>query len=217
MTAEDGTTRTYSVIITREKSSDNTLASLEVEENTLIPNFNPDTLNYSFTTNDHSLNIKAVPNNKYAKVVISDNAKNLVPGENIITITVTSETGVKKVYTLTVTRELSSDNTLKTLEVKDIILNPSFDPNTLEYNFDTHKVNIEITAIPNNKYAKVEIIGNLKLNLGLNEIEIKVTSETGDIRIYKINANFVLDDNNYLSNLTTNTGLEQEFSKELLE
>ena len=81
----------------------------------------------------------------------------------------------------------------------------------------THKVNIEITAIPNNKYAKVEIIGNLKLNLGLNEIEIKVTSETGDIRIYKINANFVLDDNNYLSNLTTNTGLEQEFSKELLE
>lgn len=96
MTAEDGTTRTYSVIITREKSSDNTLASLEVEENTLIPNFNPDTLNYSFTTNDHSLNIKAVPNNKYAKVVISDNAKNLVPGENIITITVTSETGVEK-------------------------------------------------------------------------------------------------------------------------
>ena len=50
-----------------------------------------------------------------------------------------------------------------------------------------------------------------------NEIEIKVTSETGDIRIYKINANFVLDDNNYLSNLTTNTGFEQEFSKELLE
>ena len=39
----------------------------------------------------------------------------------------------------------------------DIILNPSFDPNTLEYNFDTHKVNIEITAIPNNKYAKVDI------------------------------------------------------------
>ena len=217
VTAEDGTTRTYSVIITREKSSDNTLSSLEVEENTLIPNFNPDTLNYSFTTNDHSLNIKAVPNNKYAKVVISDNAKNLVPGENIITITVTSENGVEKVYTLTVIRELSSDNTLKTLEVKDIILNPSFDPNTLEYSFDTHKVNIEITAIPNNKYAKVEIIGNLKLNLGLNEIEIKVTSETGDIRIYKINANFVLDDNNYLSNLTTNTGLEQEFSKELLE
>ncbi len=217
VTAEDGTTRTYSLVITREKSSDNTLSGLEVEDNTLIPDFDPNTLNYSFTTNDHSLNIKAVPNNKYAKVVISDNAKNLVPGENIITITVTSETGVEKVYTLTVTRELSSDNTLKTLEVKDIILNPSFDPNTLEYNFDTHKVNIEITAIPNNKYAKVEISGSLKLSLGLNEIEIKVTSETGDIRIYKINANFVLDDNNYLSNLTTNTGLEQEFSKELLE
>lgn len=217
VTAEDGTTRTYSLVITREKSSDNTLSSLEVEGNTLIPDFDPDTLNYSFTTNDHSLNIKAVPNNKYAKVVISDNAKNLVAGENIITITVTSETGVDKIYTLTVTRELSSDNTLKTLEVKDNVLTPDFDPETLEYSFDTHKANIEITAIPNNKYAKVEISGSLKLSLGLNEIEIKVTSETGDIRIYKIHANFVLDGNNYLSNLTTNIGFEQEFSKELLE
>lgn len=217
VTAEDGTVRTYSLIITREKSDDNTLSNLEVEDNTLIPEFDPDTLNYSFTTNDHSLNIKATPNNKYAKVTISNNAKNLMPGENIITIDVMSEAGNTRTYTLTVTRELSSDNTLKVLEVKDITLNPEFDKDTLEYSFDTHKKNIEITAIPNNKYAKVVINGSLSLNEGANEIEILVTSETGDTRTYKIHANFVLDDNNYLSNLTTNVGFNEEFSKELLE
>ena len=217
VTAEDGTTRTYTLVITREKSSDNSLASLEVEENTLIPDFASDTLEYSFTTNDHSLNIKAIPTNQFAQVVISSNAKELEPGLNMITIDVTSETGDTRTYTLNVTRELSSDNTLKTLEIKDTTLIPEFDPEQLEYHFDTFKDKLDITAIANNKYATVVVSGNTTLQEGMNQIDIIVTSETGDIRTYTIYANRVLDDNNYLSNLSTNIGFNEDFDKELLE
>lgn len=217
VTAENGEVKTYSLVITREKSSDNSLSSLTVEDNSLLPEFSSDTLEYSFTTNDHSLNISATPNNQFATVKISDNISNLEVGENIITITVTSETEEERIYTLTVTRELSTDNSLKSLEIKDITLDPTFDSNVLEYSFSTFNKTISITAIPNNKYATVEIEGSTSLNIGSNEIKIKVTSETGDERIYIINANRVLDSNNYLSNLTSNLGFNEEFDKEKSE
>ena len=217
VTAEDGTTRTYTLVITREKSSDNTLASLEVENNVITPEFDSEQLEYSFTTNDKSLNINAIPTNQFAKVVISDNAKNLVTGENKITIGVTSETGETRTYILNVTRYLSDDNTLKSLEVKDTVLIPEFDSGQLEYSFDTFKDSLDITAIANNKYATVVISGNTTLKEGNNEINIMVTSESGLVRTYIINANRKYDDNNFLATLTTNTGLNEVFDKELLE
>ena len=217
VTAEDGTVRTYTLIITREKSDDNSLSTLIVKDNNLIPNFNSDTLDYSFTTNDRTLDITAIPTNKYAKVEISENAKSLVAGLNVVTIKVTSETGNERIYTLNVTRELSNDNTLKTLEVKDNTLTPSFDPEQLEYNLDTFDKKIDITAIANNKYATVKIEGDLNLKEGINDIKILVTSESGDTREYTIHANRVLDDNNYLASITTNVGFNETFDKETLE
>jgi len=217
VTAEDGTTKTYTLVINREKSSDNTLSTLEVENNTLIPNFDKDTLTYSFTTNDKSLNITAIPTNQFAKVVISSNASKLSEGLNVITIDVTSETGETRTYILNVTRVLSDDNTLRTLEIKNVELNPEFDPEELVYSFDTHEDNLSITAIANHRYATVEIKNNKTLLEGNNVIEIVVTSESGNARTYTINANRVLDDNTYLATLTTNTGLNEEFNKEVYE
>ena len=217
VTAEDGTTRTYTLAITREKSSDNTLSSLDVENNLINPTFDPEILEYSFTTNDKSLNINAIPTNRFANVKISSNAKNLQNGENVITIDVTSETGVTRTYKLNVTRVLSDDNTLSSLVIKDTILNPYFDPEILEYSFDTYKDYLDITATANNKYATVVINNNVKLLEGINEVTIAVTSESGITRTYVINANRVYDENNYLSKITTNTGLNETFDKELLE
>ena len=218
VTAEDGTVTTYNVTITRELSSDNSLDVLEVADHELIPNFESDVLNYSFTTYEHSLSISAIPTNRFAKVVISDNYKNLVPGENTITIDVTSETGDKRTYTLTVTRELSSDNTLKELSIRGNQLIPDFDPTVDNYSFVTSYEGLDISAIPNNKYASVEILGNIKpLNEGLNVIEIKVTAENGDIKYYTISVTRVLDDNSFLSNLTTNEGINETFDKEVLD
>lgn len=217
VTAEDGTTRVYTLTITRDKSDDNTLSNLEVKDHVLNPEFDTNTLEYNFTTNDRSLDITAIPTNRFAKIKISDNAKNLQAGNNRVTIDVTSETGVTRTYVINVTRIPSDDNTLKSLNISDIEYTPNFDPDELEYSFDTYSSTININAIPNNKYATVTINGNTSLSEGNNRIEIVVTSESGIPRTYVVNANRILDDNSYLTYLSTNRGLNKEFNKEELE
>ena len=112
--AENESVRTYTINVNRKdnRSTNNYLKSLNIT-NVNIP-FDKETLvyNVSVSYDITRLEIDAIVEDSKAKVVI--NNKDLVVGDNSITIVVTSESGIAKTYTIKVKRlteaEKMSDN-----------------------------------------------------------------------------------------------------------
>lgn len=209
VTAEDGTIKTYTVKIEKEKedattkSSDATLKKLDIGGFTLNPTFKSNINTYSIKVKNNitGLDVTAIPNHDKAKVTISGN-KNWKEGTNTVTIKVTAEDGSVNNYIINVERESSnsnkdnqttksSDNYLKSLTITSSHeIKPSFNKNVTSYNitvpYEVDKLNL--SAIPNDSKAKVEITGNENFKVGeVNTVEIKVTAEDGSVRIYSLN------------------------------
>lgn len=209
ITAEDGTTKTYTVKIEKEKeatttkSSDATLKKLDIGGFTLNPTFKSNINTYSIKVKNNitGLDVTAIPNNDKAKVTISGN-KNWKEGTNTVTIKVTAEDGSVNNYIINVERESSnsnknnqttksSDNYLKSLTITSSHeIKPSFNRNVTSYNitvpYEVDKLNLN--AIPNDSKSKVEITGNENFKVGkVNTVEIKVTAEDGSVRLYSLN------------------------------
>ncbi len=82
------------------------------------------------------------------------------------------------------------DATLQIMRVNMEGINPNFDKNINEYYLlvDENVKKLDITAIPSNSGAQVDITGNDNLKNGLNKIKIKVTSkDKSKINEYIIN------------------------------
>lgn len=95
VTAEDGTVRTYKINVTKVEEVGLKLSELTVENYVLTPEFSSDVYEYTLNIGDisvTSLNIIAKSNNENVNVEIAGN-NNLKPGENIITILVSSDEG----------------------------------------------------------------------------------------------------------------------------
>lgn len=140
VTAEDGTTKDYTVSITRQPTS-----SGDDDDNTKNGNNNG-------SNKDNPL---------------ANTGGNLATGGFLPT----------------------SSTQLESLFVNGKTLMPSFNPYIEDYNIsvDGSVDSMDISAIPINKNAKVEIIGNTNLKNGHNVVLVKVTDENGSQRIYKIN------------------------------
>lgn len=82
---------------------------------------------------------------------------------------------------------VSDINTLDNLEVDGVKLNPKFNKNTLFYEGTTKNEKINIKATPTDKSSKIEgDIGEQKLNLGVNTFKIRVISQRGNVKEYKV-------------------------------
>ena len=177
-----------------EKNTENTLKSLEVTPNGLSPKFSSNTEKYTISVNPdvEKLEIKATPTSDKAKVSITGNEK-FKAGENTVKITVTSEDGKAKTYTITVKKqEKNSAIGLTSLKLNTYTLTPSFSADVYEYNVsitDGDIDKLDLSAIANLEDAKVEITGNENLKKGKNTITITVTSADGENKtVYKIYA-----------------------------
>lgn len=86
-------------------------------------------------------------------------------------------------------KNYSSDNYLKELGVEGYELSPKFDKDTLEYSLkvDESVEKIKINATANDSKASVSGAGEITLTPGENKIEIKVTAENGNEKVYKLN------------------------------
>ena len=83
----------------------------------------------------------------------------------------------------------SSNNYLENLSIEGYDLSPSFDKDTLEYSVevpnDVTKVNIN-ASVEDDK-AEVSGTGEIEVSEGSNKIEVKVTAENGNEKVYVIN------------------------------
>ena len=93
VTAQDGTSKVYTITVLKEPEVNLKLSSLQIEGIDLEPVFNSDTFYYTSSLIDTeltSLNVNAVANEKDANVEVIG-ADNLVDGDNLINIIVTND------------------------------------------------------------------------------------------------------------------------------
>ena len=130
------------------------------------------------------------PSSSKAKVEVIGNS-NFKEGEvNPVKVKVTAEDGSTRIYTINVDKaRTESDNKLKSLEVNGFSLSPKFNRDTNTYSLkvkdDTNS--IHVSAIAENKKAKVEIVGADSLQQGNNVVLVKVTDENGFTNTYQLN------------------------------
>ena len=192
VTADDPTvTKPYYVTVIRALNDNVKLEDLKVNDES-IDGFDPDEPAYNYGTvgNDvTSLDIVGYPAADNATAETSENAGNLIVGENTITITVTAQNGAKGYYTVTVTREGSSNNYLDSLEVEGYDLDKDFDKEIENYSItvpsDVDEVTVNAVAEDEDN-ATVTIEGNDNLQPGENTITITVEAENGEEKVYTI-------------------------------
>lgn len=179
---------------TYEKSSNNYLNYLKIENIEYEPEFNKETTEYYVIVDldVEQLEITAIAEDENATVQITGDTE-LEEGENIITIIVTAEDDSQRKYKLIVTKtdntELANAN-LKSLKIKGFEIYPIFSKRIYKYNITINeKVNqLEVLAEAENEKAEIEIKGNNDLKEGNNTIIITVTAEDGETkREYSIN------------------------------
>ena len=161
VTAEDNTTKEYTLNITRTKKNIADLSDLKVDE-TSVPNFDKDTLVYTLDAVNYS---KSSVNITYTKAdtdatVTGDGNKNLSVGDNALKVTVTAQNGTDtKEYTINIHRK-SNDASLSSLNVTSDpagTLSPSFNASTYEYtyNVDENEDSVTVSGTPNHSLATV--------------------------------------------------------------
>ncbi|GHT16476.1 hypothetical protein AGMMS4956_19020 [Bacteroidia bacterium] len=195
VTAADSTTKTYTLVVTREGSSNANLSTLSVLEYTISPAFDANTTNYTVTvTNQTGIYINAESEDYNAQVSGTGWREDLNIGSNTLNIVVTAQNGTTKTYTLVVTREAGNAN-LRTLSVLgggyyeyEYDISPAFDANTTNYTLTVpnNETYIRIGAEPEdyNYYTQVNGTGYKSLNVGSNTFDIVVTARDGTTKTY---------------------------------
>ena len=183
-------TNTSSMVKVVSLSNDATLSSLKIPNTTLSPKFDKNTFEYTTTITDITeLTVNAVTSDANAKIMISDNYKNLVKGENEIKIAVTAEDGstvknyiVKVTLKLTPTEEelVKANAKLKKLEIDGVKFdfNSDIKKYTITVPYKTKKINVLAEA--ENPNATIDMEGNTTLKVGRNTINVVVTSEDNE-------------------------------------
>lgn len=201
----------------------NYLSSITLSEGTI--DFDKSKTTYEIKNiNSSTIEIKATSESSYAKLSGDVGKKNLKLGLNTFKITVTSESGVNRIYTLKIYRNDNRDktNTLSSLEVENNKITPEFNKNTINYTLTVKKdvTSVKINAtLESDKSSFNKGYGprTVNLNYGLNSVLIKVTSESGATKTYtiKITREDDRSSNNYLKSLNVSSG-DFKFNKKTL-
>lgn len=209
--AEDGTTKTYTLNITRpdNRNGDVNLKTLEPIDGFIM---GTTLYNVAIPSNQSTYKVIGTPSNAKSSITYSpsNGEVSLNKGETkTITVTVTAENGKTKIYTVNVTRkdDRSKDNDLKNLNIKDIDL--KFKSSTTSYTItiENNIEEIEINGEASDKNAKVEGFGNHKINVGSNTIRIVVIAENESKKTYTITI-VRKDENGNVEQLSNNTKIK---------
>lgn len=193
ITSDSGETKDISlsseVIVTKPKSSDNSLADLKVD-GISVYNFSSSKTMYTLKDNSGTnVIISASPNDSKASISGTGN-KELKYGQNTFNVIVTAENGSKKTYTIVINKPDSRSNNN---DLKNLIIDKgeiAFDKNVLNYTIklenDIERINITATA--DDSKATVKVTGEKILKDYINEFKVIVTAENGSVKTYTIKA-----------------------------
>ena len=187
------TAANYSTTLTvgAVKSTNNYLSSLEIAGYTI--QFDKTKTSYSISSTEVGSSLKVTATVEDAKANVKVTSPKLVEGNNTISVVVTSESGAKRTYTITVnvpTKEAIKEETnLKSLTVTGYNLN--FSPNKTDYilNVESTVNKLEIKATAESSDAKVEVKGPDELTEGENNYKVVVTDNKGNTKTYNILVN----------------------------
>ena len=204
----------------RVTDTNNYLSNITLSEGTI--DFDKSKTTYDVKNiNGSTIDITATLESSYAKLSGDVGKKNLNFGLNTFKITVTSEAGVNRIYTLNIYRNDNRDktNTLSSLEIENYKISPDFNKNTVNYTLTVKKdvTSVKINAtLDSDKSSFNKGYGprTVNLNYGVNTILIKVTSESKSTKTYTIKVTREDDrsSNNYLKSLNVSSG-DFEFNK----
>lgn len=204
----------------RVTDTNNYLSNITLSEGTI--DFDKSKTTYDVKNiNGSTIDITATLESSYAKLSGDVGKKNLNFGLNTFKITVTSEAGVNRIYTLNIYRNDNRDktNTLSSLEIENYKISPDFNKNTVNYTLTVKKdvTSVKINAtLDSDKSSFNKGYGPRTVNLtyGVNTILIKVTSESKSTKTYtiKITREDDRSSNNYLKSLNVSSG-DFEFNK----
>lgn len=111
-----------SVEVTDESASlskDASLKELKISEGTLSPAFSPSVMNYTASVGADvtSVVVSGTTTNAKAEITSITGNENLKPGENVVKVSVTAESGATAVYTITITKAGSTAQTATSTNV----------------------------------------------------------------------------------------------------
>ena len=194
VTAENGSTKTYTISAVRGKdpnkilSKDNNLVALSVDQGILSPAFSSEQTNYAvyLPYEISKINIAYEISDKRYATAVYHGPDELGVGNNVFTIAVKAEDESEKVYTITVVRAKSlvgdaSNNTLlASLSLKNGNLTEDFKSGThlYYYNKDAKK-EVVVSAIPQDKEAVITY-----LEAGAGVYAVLVTAPSGNSSVY---------------------------------
>jgi len=214
VTAEDETTKTYTVTVIRALSSNADLSSLSIDEGTPDLDFSSNTTTYEVAVVNSVDNITFTPTAADDTATINIDGTPVPSGvpsvpvnldirDNSIFIEVTAEDKTTNTYTITVNRNILKDIAdLCDLTLSVGTLDPIFDSNTISYKVAVgHSVeSITFTPVTIDAAASVKVDGTtvengelpapVSLDIGDNIIPTVVTAEDGvSTKTYMVNVN----------------------------
>ncbi len=183
-----GTSSSRTITATAPKSTNNNLASLSVN-GTSVAGFSSSDTTYTLPNTDaESITIAATTQDSKA-TVSGTGKKTLAFGVNTFNVVVTAESGAKKTYTITVTKNdyRSSNNDLKSLTIEGYEL--MFDKERLTYTLivDNIVTSVNVAALAADEKASVTGTGTKTLKIYSNLINIVVTAENTAKKTYTVN------------------------------
>ncbi|SEG73884.1 cadherin-like beta sandwich domain-containing protein [Paenibacillus sp. UNC499MF] len=211
VTAQDGTTKTYTVTINRAAlpSSNALLSGLTISSGTLSPVFAGTQTSYTADVTHDISEVTVTPAAADSTASVSVNghivtagSSELVPvatGTNTITIVVTAQDGTKNSYVILVTRAVppSGNADLSGLTVSAGTLTPVFAPAVTAYAAAVKNSVAEVTVTPTaaDSNASVTVNGTvvpagsgrqITLSVGANPVTIIVTAQNGTAKTYTV-------------------------------
>lgn len=224
VTAEDGSTKTYVLNITREdnRSTNNNLKDLSISKGNIKFNKTTTTYDVNVDSDVDEITIKAETEDSKASFEngFGPRKVKLEYGQNKIEIKVKSEKGTVKVYTININRkdDRSTNNNLKDITLSNGKID--FDKKQTDYivNVPFEVETLKVIAIAEDSKSEIEIVGEENLIIGENIFTIKVTAENGSVKEYKIKVirdeKVIITNSNKINNIEVE-GYELDFSPEV--
>lgn len=190
--------KSYQIMVMRDKSSNNKLASLDISAGTLSQTFSPDVQTYEIKLDEQTAQttINVTRDNGAAKASPSSRMIKLETGASKkVIFKVKAQSGDTRTYTIFVVREKSTDDSLSILHANIPSLNPAFSPDNTIYtlNLSKNESSVVLKANKLNKYATVMIGNILKtsqrfkvLNGQTMDVAITVIAQAGNRRTYTV-------------------------------